>query len=157
MIESSSNQQRLAVLSVPIGGILCMIKFKIVTPEKVVYEADIDSVSLPTEQGEITVLPNHIPLVSTVVAGELVVRKGNEVQPMAVSGGFVEVRAGNEVIVLAGPAAGQTRHIKAINTSTGRIDLDETLYYVGGSQGFIQSGDFVAITPFKKLGTIKGN
>jgi hypothetical protein len=71
--------------------------------------------------------------------------------------GLANYEIGDEVIVLAGPAAGQTRHIKAINTSTGRIDLDETLYYVGGSLGYIQSGDFVAITPFKKLGTIKGN
>ncbi len=64
---------------------------------------------------------------------------------------------GDEVIVIAGPAAGQTRHIKSIDTATNTIYLDESLYYVGGSQGYIQSGDSVAITPFKKLGTIKGN
>ena len=80
------------------------IKFKIVTPERVVYEDDIDSLSLPTSQGEITVLPHHIPLVSNLVAGELVVRKGGETHPMAISGGFVEVRKGNEITVLADTA-----------------------------------------------------
>lgn len=80
------------------------IKFKIVTPERLVYEAEIDSVSLPTEQGEITVLPGHIPLVSTLMPGELIVRKGADAQPMAVSGGFIEVRKGGEVTVLADTA-----------------------------------------------------
>ena len=64
---------------------------------------------------------------------------------------------GDEVIVTTGGAAGQTRHIKAMDTVTKRIDFDETLYYVGGSIGTMSAGDMVMITPFKKLGTIKGN
>jgi hypothetical protein len=69
--------------------------------------------------------------------------------------GSIEV--GDEVIVLAGPSAGQIRHIKSIDTATKTFYLDETLYYVGGSQGYLQAGDYVAITPFKRLATIKGN
>lgn len=64
---------------------------------------------------------------------------------------------GDEVIVTTGGAAGQTRHIKTMDTVTKRIDFDETLYYVGGSIGTMSAGDMVMITPFKKLGTIKGN
>ena len=79
------------------------IKFKIVTPEKVVYEDEIDSLTLPTKTGEITVLPNHIPLVSTLKAGELLIKKGKEEIPMAISGGFVEVAA-NSLVVLADTA-----------------------------------------------------
>jgi len=75
------------------------IKFKIVTPEKVVYEKEVDQVTLPTQKGEITVLPNHIPLVSILQAGELVVKEGDTETPMAISSGFVEVRK-NEVLVL---------------------------------------------------------
>jgi len=80
------------------------IKFKIVTPERIVYEAEVDSITLPTEQGEITVLPCHIPLLASLKPGELVVRKGVEVSPMSISGGFVEVREGSEVTVLADTA-----------------------------------------------------
>ena len=69
--------------------------------------------------------------------------------------GSIEV--GDEVIVIAGPSAGQIRHIKSIDTATKTFYLDETLYYVGGSQGYLQAGDYVAITPFKRLATIKGN
>ncbi|MEW6611048.1 MAG: ATP synthase F1 subunit epsilon [Patescibacteria group bacterium] len=83
---------------------MASINFKIVTPERIVYEDEVDSVTLPTIMGEITILPHHIPLVSTVASGELVVRKGNEAHPMAISGGFVEVREGSSVTVLADTA-----------------------------------------------------
>lgn len=79
------------------------IKFKIVTPEKTVYEDEIDQVTLPTKEGEITVLPNHIPLISVLVSGELVAKKGGEEIAMAVSGGMVEVRK-NEITILADTA-----------------------------------------------------
>jgi F-type H+-transporting ATPase subunit epsilon len=79
------------------------IKFKIVTPEKTVYEAEIDQVTLPTQEGEITVLPNHIPLISVLISGELTLKKDNEEIAMAVSGGMIEVRK-NEVTILADTA-----------------------------------------------------
>ncbi|MDP1846084.1 MAG: F0F1 ATP synthase subunit epsilon [Candidatus Moranbacteria bacterium] len=79
------------------------IKFKIVTPEKTVYEDSIDQVTLPTQEGEITVLPNHIPLISVLAPGELVAKKDGEEIAMAVSGGMVEVRK-NEITILADTA-----------------------------------------------------
>lgn len=79
------------------------IKFKIVTPEKTVYEDSIDQVTLPTQEGEITVLPNHIPLISVLAPGELVVKVSGEEIAMAVSGGIVEVRK-NELVILADTA-----------------------------------------------------
>ncbi len=79
------------------------IKFKIVTPEHTVYESEIDQVTLPTQDGEITVLPNHIPLISVLTSGELVAKKGGEEIAMAVSGGMIEVRR-NEITILADTA-----------------------------------------------------
>jgi len=79
------------------------IKFKIITPERTVYEDEIDQITLPTADGEITVLPNHIPLISILVPGELDVRKDGEEIAMAVSGGMIEVR-GNEMTILADTA-----------------------------------------------------
>ena len=79
------------------------INFQIVTPEKVIFEDMIDSVTIPTQMGEITVLPNHIPLVSVLVAGELRLKKDNQEIPMAVSGGFIEVQK-NKVVILADTA-----------------------------------------------------
>lgn len=79
---------------------MAQINFQIVTPERVVYSEDVDQVSIPTPLGEITVLPHHVPLVTAVSAGELRVKKGDQVVPMAISSGFAEVRP-DKVIVLA--------------------------------------------------------
>lgn len=76
------------------------INFKIATPERVVFRDEVDSITLPTTMGEITILPNHIPLISVLKTGEITVRKGEEEFAMAVAGGFVEVLS-EKVVVLA--------------------------------------------------------
>lgn len=76
------------------------INFKIATPERVVYEDEVDQITLPTKMGEITVLPNHLPLVSSLLAGEILIKKDNEEIPMAVAGGFVEL-SNNKMVILA--------------------------------------------------------
>jgi F-type H+-transporting ATPase subunit epsilon len=81
------------------------LKLKIVTPERLVLEELVESVTVPTTEGEITILPDHIPLVSGVASGDVVARENGEDVPMAVAGGFLEVKkneAGEtEVAVLA--------------------------------------------------------
>lgn len=78
------------------------IKFKIATPEKVVYEnSEVKQVSIPTVDGEITVLPNHIPLISILKPGELRIVDNAGSHAIAVSGGFVEIRNNNDLVVLA--------------------------------------------------------
>ena len=79
------------------------IQFKIVTPERVVFEDTVDAVILPTTEGEITVLPHHLPLVTLLQAGVLRIKKGNEEIPLAVSSGVIEVD-GKRVVVLADSA-----------------------------------------------------
>ncbi len=64
---------------------------KIVTPEREVLSDEVDQVTLPTADGEITILAHHIPLVSVLKAGELLIKKGSEVIPFAVSGGMIRV------------------------------------------------------------------
>jgi F-type H+-transporting ATPase subunit epsilon len=81
------------------------LKLKIVTPEKLVLEELVEQVSLPTTLGEITVLPNHIPLITKLTSGDVVAYTDGEHVPMAVVGGFVEVKQNEkgetEVAVLA--------------------------------------------------------
>ena len=76
------------------------LTLEIVTPDARVYSDTIDSVVIPTVEGEIGILPGHIPLLAQVENGELRVIKGNVSQLLAVSGGFVEVE-GDRVHVLA--------------------------------------------------------
>ncbi|MBU0598481.1 F0F1 ATP synthase subunit epsilon [Patescibacteria group bacterium] len=79
------------------------INFQITTPERIVFSDQIDEVVLPTAEGEIGILPNHIPLVSLLVPGEIKIKRGTAEEFMAVSGGFIEVRP-DKVVVLADTA-----------------------------------------------------
>jgi F-type H+-transporting ATPase subunit epsilon len=77
---------------------------KIVTPEKIVFEDRVSSVTAMTQSGEITILPHHIPLVTQLRAGELRCQKNSEEILLAASTGFLEVRPGNQVVILADTA-----------------------------------------------------
>jgi len=81
------------------------LKFEITTPERQVFKETVLQVTIPTEAGEITVLPNHLPLIAPIPAGELrAVKEGGEEVLMAVSGGFVTVQRDNRVVILADTA-----------------------------------------------------
>jgi len=80
------------------------IKFEIVTPERVVLKQEILQVSVPTMSGEITILPDHIPLVSILKPGIIELKKtDNVIEIMSVSGGFIEVLH-DKIVILADTA-----------------------------------------------------
>ena len=80
-----------------------MLKLEIVTPEKRVFDAEVESVTVPTASGEAGIFPNHAPLVSALKPGILSYSQKGGSEKLAVSGGFVEV-SGNKVPVLADTA-----------------------------------------------------
>jgi len=80
-----------------------MLKLEIVTPEKRVFDAEVDSVTVPTASGEAGIFPNHAPLVSALKPGILSYSQKGGSEKLAVSGGFVEV-SGNKVSILADTA-----------------------------------------------------
>ena len=75
------------------------LTLEIVTPAAKVYSDTIDSVVIPTLEGEIGILPGHIPLLTQVESGELRVAKGQQTQFLVVSGGFAQIE-GDRVRVL---------------------------------------------------------
>jgi len=79
------------------------LKLDIVTAERVVYSQDVDIVVAPGVEGQLGILPHHAPLMTILQAGELVARRGNEEDSLAISGGFLEVRP-DRVIILADSA-----------------------------------------------------
>jgi F-type H+-transporting ATPase subunit epsilon len=80
------------------------IKFEIVTPERVVLKEQVMQVTAPTQAGEITVLPGHIPLVANLMPGVIEVKKiDGSSEVIAVSGGFIEVLK-DKVVILADTA-----------------------------------------------------
>ena len=81
-----------------------MINFELITPDRVVSRQEIDRITLPTAAGEITILPGHEPLVAVLVAGIARLHHGDTQDEVAVSGGFIEVKKGDAVRVLADTA-----------------------------------------------------
>ena len=81
------------------------IHLEVVTPERKVFEAEVDRVEVPGLDGELGILPGHTELVSLLKpAGLLTYHMGNETGEMAISDGFVEVSS-DRVTVLANRAA----------------------------------------------------
>jgi len=68
------------------------IKLEIVTPKGISYSDDVGIVTLQSVEGQIGVLPNHVRLMTQLVPGELVIRKGGHSEFLALGGGLVEVR-----------------------------------------------------------------
>lgn len=81
-----------------------IIKFEIVTPERVTLKEMVKQVTVPTKEGEITILPKHMPLVAVLVPGVVEIKKENDdIEVACVSGGFIEVLQ-NKVVLLADTA-----------------------------------------------------
>ena len=123
------------------------MRLEIVTAERVVYSEDVNSVLAPGTEGELGILPNHSPLLTTLKPGELRVEKDGNQFYMAVSGGFMEV-LGNKVTVLADTAErleeiDSERAEQALNraedflnntSSSSEIDLQRALLSMRRSQ-----------------------
>ncbi|REJ20528.1 MAG: F0F1 ATP synthase subunit epsilon [Paenibacillaceae bacterium] len=73
---------------------------EIVTPERIVYSEQVDMVVVRGVEGELGILPNHIPLVTPLKIAPAKIKQGNREQLVAVNGGFVEVRK-DKVVILA--------------------------------------------------------
>jgi len=73
-----------------------MLKLRIVSPEKVVYNSEVESLKVPGMVGEFEILDNHAPIISTLVNGTVVYTTKDGSQSLPVKGGFVEVKK-NEV------------------------------------------------------------
>ena len=73
---------------------------EVITPEKIVYKDDIDELVVPTVNGQITILPNHVGLLTKVTPGELIIKKSTSQELLAITGGFLEV-AKNHICILA--------------------------------------------------------
>ncbi|MCR6108224.1 F0F1 ATP synthase subunit epsilon [Salipaludibacillus agaradhaerens] len=72
----------------------------VVTPDGSVFNGDTEMVSVRTTEGELGILPSHLPLVTSLTIGAIRIKKDSKVQLIAVSGGFMEVRP-DEVTILA--------------------------------------------------------
>lgn len=73
---------------------------EIASPEGIVFQDEADEVILPTEQGEVVILPMHTPIYIKLTEGEVIVKKGKQEYSVAITGGFLEVND-NKVTILS--------------------------------------------------------
>ncbi|MFH1687119.1 MAG: ATP synthase F1 subunit epsilon [bacterium] len=114
-----------------------MFTLSIVTPEKVVYEAQVRSLVVPGTEGYLGVLSNHAPLITALIPGKIEFADANdEAHIMAVSGGFLEVshnqatlladavERGDEIDIERAQAALDREHNRIISAGAGETDID---------------------------------
>jgi len=87
---------------------MATLRLEIVTPERKAYSEDVDMVTVPGSEGELGILPQHVPLLSSIKPGELRVLKDGKETFLAVGEGFVEVTQ-ERVIVLTDMALEDTQ------------------------------------------------
>jgi F-type H+-transporting ATPase subunit epsilon len=81
---------------------MTLVTIKIITPERKVYEKnDVSSASFPTPDGQITILPNHIPLVTKITHGEVIIRFAGKEDSLITTDGFLKLDSKGNILLLA--------------------------------------------------------
>jgi F-type H+-transporting ATPase subunit epsilon len=75
------------------------LKLEVVTPDEIAYSADVEMVTLPGLEGQMGIYPQHVPLMTQIVPGELLVKKDGQEFALAVGEGFAEI-TGTKVNIL---------------------------------------------------------
>ncbi len=122
------------------------LKLKIVTPERLILEEEVDQVVIPTTEGEITVLPDHIAVVVGLASGDVVAYKDGELIPMAVVGGFLETNKDKNGYTTATILADFAEHV-------GSITDDEIVKAKARAEELNKLADNKEIVDFERFAT----
>ena len=114
------------------------LTLKIVTPDKLTFSDEVDSVVLPAVEGELGIFPMHIPLMTSINPGELVISQNGKLTHLAVGEGFVEVTT-NSVSVLTDMAVEED----AINEAKVQEALDRAQTRI--KEGALEGEDLAAV------------
>ena len=101
------------------------LKLEIVTPDGTAFSDQVDMVTLPGSEGQLGVLPQHIPLLTQIVPGEIIVQKDGKNRLFAVGEGLVEI-TGNQVAILTDMAVA-AENIDAAKVEEARQRAQERL------------------------------
>ena len=106
------------------------LNLKITTAESEVFSGEVDSITLPASEGEITILPSHVKINSSILSGELRLKIDNEEQFLSISGGFVQVN--NDLAIILADTAERDSEIdieraeEALLRAKERLDNSES-------------------------------
>lgn len=111
------------------------LHLEIITPERVVLSEDVDAVVIPAVEGEVTILPTHIPIFTRVKPGEIKYTKGKDEHFMAIHEGFLEV-ANDRVNILTNYAV-RSEEIEIAKVEGARKRAEEALKAKKDSSDFV--------------------
>lgn len=116
---------------------MSLLTLKIVSPEKLVFqEGDFESITLPTENGEITILPGHIPLVARINPGEVVARKHGKEESLVTTDGFLKLNSKGEVFILADYAV-RSEDMEIARVQEAKKKAEEMMKDKGSERDFV--------------------
>jgi F-type H+-transporting ATPase subunit epsilon len=94
------------------------LKLEIVTPDSKTYSEEVEMVTLPGVEGEMGIYPQHVPLMTQIVPGEIIARKDGRDYFLAVGEGFVEI-TGQRVAIMTDMAL-RAENIDAVKAEEAR-------------------------------------
>lgn len=108
---------------------MATLHLKIVTPEKEIFDSEVDMVTASTSNGEIGILPNHANLMAQIIPGELKIRNGENITHMATGSGLLQMV--NNTLIIATDLAERAEDIneKVVEEAKARAQeaLEQTL------------------------------
>jgi F-type H+-transporting ATPase subunit epsilon len=101
------------------------IRCEIVSQDRTVFEGDVDIVVIPGMDGEMGILPQHAPLLSTIRLGVIKVREGSKEELFTITGGLVEVQP--QIVTILADAAENVEEIDITRAEEARQRAEERL------------------------------
>jgi F-type H+-transporting ATPase subunit epsilon len=101
------------------------IRCEIVSQDRTVFEGDVDNILLPGAAGEMGILPNHAPVLTTLKYGVVKVRKGGKEELFTVAGGVAEVQP--KIVTILADAAENVEEIDITRAEDARKRAEEIL------------------------------
>ena len=108
--------------------------FEIVTPEKTVFKDDINELIVPTITGELTILPNHVSLMTQIDPGELTIKKDNKEYFLAVTGGFLQIN--NNIVSILADYAVRSEEIEIAKAQEAQIRAEKAMQEKASDRDF---------------------
>lgn len=117
---------------------MAKLTLDVVTPYGVTFSDEVDFVSVKGTEGEIGILPNHVPLFTSVKISVLSYKKGNLTDYVAVMGGFLDVSSNNKVTVLS-PSAEMADNIDMLRAKQEKEEAETKLLEKAGEVDFARA------------------
>jgi len=100
-------------------------KLKLIAPDGVKYEAEATAVILPTSDGEIEILPGHMPLVSLLAPGEMIIKNGSEEKSLVTEGGVAEITT--DLVKILADTAEEVHNLNELKIAQAKKTAEERL------------------------------